>query len=200
MLTRKKCDARRLAIWLRLRMKPQVAESCERSSLTSGFTLLELLTVTTITGILMAIAAVGWIEFHKNHRLIIAQDQLYQALRQAQFEAKHQHLRWQASFQNVDGQGQWAIHSVNTLPMNATWTELPAGVHFDPDETTLRQDDGFYEVQFSPRGHVNGQLGRITVRAGEQSRLRRCVFVSTLLGALRKARDNEVPRQGRYCY
>ncbi len=178
----------------------QQSEPDDGRSPTAGFSLLEILTVITIIGILMAIAAVGWVNFHNNRRLITAQDQVYHALRQAQLEAKRRHVNWQASFQNVDGQGQWAIHSTNTFPMDAVWAELPDGVQIDVAETTLRQTSGIYKVEFSPRGHVNGQLGRVTVRVGGESRLRRCIFVSTLLGALRKARENRTPQAGRYCY
>lgn len=170
-----------------------------RSPIT-GFTLYELLVVIAVMGILVAIVTSGWVEFHDKRRLGTAQNQIYQILRQAQFEAKRHHLHWQASFQNIGGQGQLAIHSVNTLPLDADWIPLPDGVQIDVDETTLRQDNGFYEVQFNSRGHVNGQLGRVTVRVAGASRLRRCVFVSTLIGGLREASENPTPQRGRYCY
>ncbi len=167
---------------------------------TSGFTILEVITVVAMIGILSVLAAPGWLSFQTNRRLAAAQDEMYQALRLAQHEAKHRRVKWQVSFQNVDGQGQWAIHSVNTPPVDAVWNIFPDGVEIDDDETTAREDDGFYEVQFNSHGHVNGQLGRVTVKASNGSRLRRCVFVSTLLGAMRKARENRTPQSGRYCY
>jgi len=166
-----------------------------------GFTILEVLAVVTIIAILIAIAAPGWLRFHNNQRLRSAQNEIYQALRQAQSEAKRHHMDWQVSFQNVDDQGQWAVHSATTPPIDAEWTNLPEGVQIDEEETTLREDDGFYEAEFGPRGHVRGRLSRVTVKVEGESRLRRCVFISTLIGALREAQENRTPDSGgRYCY
>jgi prepilin-type N-terminal cleavage/methylation domain-containing protein len=189
--------------WLK-RLAPSparwVAWVVDQPSSHNGFTLLELSVVLVMMGIVVAIAAPAWVEFQDKRRLGTAQNQLYRAIRQAQQEAKTQHVNWQASFQNAEGQGQVSTHPTTVLPVDAQWLPLPEGVQIDEFETTLRDDDGFYEVQFNPKGHVNGQLGRVTVRVEGQSRLRRCVFVSTLIGALREAKENPTPQRGRFCY
>jgi len=180
--------------------KPRWSGSGARRSPTAGFTFLEVLSVVVLMGGMAAIAAPGWIQFHDGRRLGAAQQQIYQAIRQAQHEAKVHHLNWQVSFQNVDGRGQMAIHPSTMLPVDAHWRTLPQGVWIDTDETTLREDEGAYEVEFNSKGHVNGQLGRVTVKASDRHQMRRCVFVSTLIGGLREAEDNPTPRRGRFCY
>lgn len=155
-----------------------------------GFSLLEMLTVFAIVGIIAAIAVPGWASFRNTRRLNTAQDQIYQALRQAQFEAKRRGVRWQISVQNRDEQAQWAIYPVNASPLEAAWTDLPPGIQIDTSRTTVRRSRGIYEVQFNHKGHVNGQLGRITLVGIERSRTRRSVVVSTLIGAMRKANNN----------
>ncbi|MGB3495139.1 MAG: type II secretion system protein [Elainellaceae cyanobacterium] len=155
----------------------------------SGFSMLEMITVMAIAGIVLAIAAPGWISFHNTWQLNAAQDEVYQAFRQAQSEAKRRNLRWQVSFQNVDGQGQYALHPVTVPPMLATWSELPDGVQLDPRRTTLRPQNGVYKLQFNHQGHVNGQLGRVSLMGRERMQTRRSVLASTLIGAVRKANN-----------
>lgn len=151
--------------------------------------MLEVITVMAIAGILLAIAAPAWISFHNTWQLNAAQDEVYQAFRQAQFEAKRRNLRWQISFQNVDGQGQYALHPVTLPPSLATWTDLPDGVHLDLRGTSLRRNNGVYMLQFNHQGHVNGQLGRVKLMGRERMRTRRSVLASTLIGAVRKANN-----------
>lgn len=155
----------------------------------SGLSMLEIIVVMAIASILVAIAAPAWISFHNTQQLNAAQDEVYQALRQAQFEAKRRNLRWQVSFRNVEGQGQYALHPVTLPPTLADWTELPDGVQLDLRRTTLRPQSGVYRLQFNHQGHVNGQLGRVSLMGKARMRTRRSILASTLIGSVRKAND-----------
>jgi prepilin-type N-terminal cleavage/methylation domain-containing protein len=163
----------------------------------NGFTLLEALVSIALVGILMAILAPAWNGFLSTRTLSSAQDQLFQTIRQAQVQALKNHQTWQASFQETNGIIQYAVHELNGTP---TWqTSLPS-IHIDGSETTLATSRNGYRVQFNRIGQVNGKLGRLTLVA-DNTRSKRCVIVSTLMGLLRKGQDRTRPDAGgRYCY
>lgn len=178
--------------------KPNVQAAPKRQQ---GFTLVEMLIVLSIAGILAGIAAPSWVSWRNTQRLEAAQDQALQLMRQAQARAMFTRLEWRVSFREVGRVAQWASHPATAAPAAADWQPLPAGIQIDPAETTLTQAGGIYRVEFTHRGHVNPPLGRLTFRTAGNPRTRRCVVVSTILGALRKARENRVADDGgRFCY
>jgi type II secretory pathway pseudopilin PulG len=160
-----------------------------RHSAEAGFTIAEAVIVMVIVGILAAIAAPGWHAFQLRRSLNNAQDEIFQAIRQTQAEALRSHLAWQVSFRETGNIVQWAMHPISTDPTTATWQTILTGIHIDPDNTTLNQQGAIYRLQFNERGQINGQLGRITLKTADSSVIKRCVFASTLLGALRKDAD-----------
>ena len=167
----------------------------------SGFTLLEILIVVLIVGILMTILALSWNNLLTRQQLNIAQSDTHQIIRRAQLEAIHRRVPWQASFRQIGDQVEWATHAASLPPAQATWQTLTSVVKIDAPETTFPKASGIYRMRFNYQGHVNGQLGRLTFTGLNGGRLKRCVFVSTLLGALRDAHNRNNPDLGgRFCY
>lgn len=162
---------------------------------------MEVVVVVAMVGLLVAIAAPSWLEFENNQRLKAGQDQIFQALRLGQNEAMRHHLTWEVNFRENNDLVQWATHSAVSLPTANGWHNLNPKVHIDTRESTLAVTRGLYRIQFNQHGYTNGQLGRMTLSGNPGSRLKRCVFVSTLLGNLRRGKNQSRPDAGgRYCY
>ena len=171
-----------------------------------GYTLLEILIIVFIVGILSAIAAPSWLGFLTRLSLNTAQAEALNIMRDAQAKAKLQKRVWEACFQQNDTEKkvQWSVHPVSQqsgdICTNARWQNLIGSdtdkIAIDissPARSTLFKRNNIYRVQFNHKGWVNGQLGKITFTTRNQTNNspRRCVVVSTLLGALRTAQERE---------
>ncbi|MBW4668694.1 MAG: type II secretion system GspH family protein [Cyanomargarita calcarea GSE-NOS-MK-12-04C] len=168
----------------------------------SGFTLLEILVVTLAIAILSAIAIPSWLSFVELRRLNTAQGQVYTAMQRAKSQAMKEKVTWQASFrENSDGIVQWAVHpSSATIISKAQWNDLESGIHLDAD-TTLQWSNGVRRVRFDFRGTVTPPLGNITLNNENVGQAKRCVYVSTILGAMRTGKEHPTPNDsGKYCY
>ncbi|MEO1211554.1 MAG: type II secretion system protein [Cyanobacteria bacterium J06638_20] len=162
----------------------------------AGYTLLETMVVLAIIGALMAIAVPSFAHILDVRLLNNAQDQILQTLRQAQRESQYQRVNYRASFREVDGVVQGSIHPSTALPTDIAWTNLPAGIRIDATATTFYQNrQGVYFIQFNYRGNVSGRLGRMTVHRPNRAMPKRCVFASTLLGAMRRDMDRNCARR-----
>lgn len=125
---------------------------------------------------------------------------------------------------------QWAIHPAeegkfipnSVMTNDALWQDLEPNVLIDESknnkgkyETSLTKQSsaGPWRVQFNhygcPVSQANddcGQtsitaLGRITLRSNNGGKLRRCVIVSTLLGAMRMGEEHpKADSSDKYCY
>jgi prepilin-type N-terminal cleavage/methylation domain-containing protein len=163
-----------------------------------GFTLLEMLVVVLTIAILSAIALPSWLSFVNVRRLNTAQDQVYLAIREAQRQATKEKLTWQVSFREQNTIIQWAVHPATLNTANANWNNLDSNVRFDK-ETTLQQSNGIRQLGFDYRGHPN-KLIRITLYSKSGGQAKRCVYVSTLLGTMRTAKEQATAKNGDYCY
>ncbi|WP_199330763.1 prepilin-type N-terminal cleavage/methylation domain-containing protein [Microcoleus sp. FACHB-68] len=171
------------------------------NSSSAGYTLLELLTVVIIVGVLAVLGTAGFLGWLERLRVNAAQSAALNAIHEAKNRATQQKLIWQASFQEAQINGksyvQWAVHPDpphgEIVPADIQWQTIEyPGVKVDTANTTLytkQKSTGPWRVQFNYKGHTNGQLGKITLTSQNNSKVKRCVIVSTLLGYVRSAGD-----------
>ena len=69
----------------------------------AGYTLLELLVAILIVGIIAAIGAPGWLSFTNQRRVGKANDVIFNALQEAQSQAKNRKLSYSVAFRNSAG-------------------------------------------------------------------------------------------------
>lgn len=165
----------------------------------SGFTLPEILVVFLIVGVLATIALPSWLTFVNIQHLNTAQYEVHSAMQQAQSQAKKEKFTWQASFREQNGVLQWAVHPANVDPAVADWKNLDSSIRLD-EETTLQQSSGVRYIRFDYRGNVIPLPRRITVSSKYHAKAKRCVIVSTILGVMRTAKEQNKAESGKYCY
>ena len=170
----------------------------------SGFTLLETMAVLIMVGILAAIAIPSYLGMLNRQRLNTAQRQVYEIMRSAQANAKQQKTLWAACLYDDKTRVLW---SINRLPENSGAWDCTKSTNREPligensKSITIETDKkytnltenptGYYQVPFKYDGSVT-PLGRITLAVrNETNGIKRCVIVSTLLGALRTAQDKK---------
>jgi prepilin-type N-terminal cleavage/methylation domain-containing protein len=196
----------------------------------SGFTLIETLAVLSLIGVLAAILIPSWLTFINNRSLNIAQSEVYQAMRQAQSQAIKKKLTWQVSLREKNGVVQWAIHEAEAekfIPDSVQnndrlWNEFDPNIRIDQQindrgkkETTLAKHSSqevwrvLFNYQGCPVYKVGDEcintslrtLGQITFYHANGGKSKRCVYVSTVLGAMRVGRERtKANNNGKYCY
>ncbi|MBW4635852.1 MAG: GspH/FimT family pseudopilin [Iphinoe sp. HA4291-MV1] len=167
----------------------------------SGFTLLEILVSIVIISILAAIIAPSWLAFVDTQRLKTAQDEVYFAIRQAQSQATKNKLTWQVSFREQNGIVQWAVHPDAIKPADAIWNNLDTNVRLDAETTLQEANDGVRQIKFDDRGNIRKPpFGRVTLSSKYGGKTKRCVYISTFLGAMRTGKEHDEANGGKYCY
>lgn len=186
----------------------------------SGFTLLEVLVTLMILGILAAIASPSWLGFVDRQRVNVANDAIVGAIQEAQREAKRTKQSYSVSFKTEDTeQGKVpkvAIHLADTTPSN--WESLGKDLGLQPGQillgTNLSGENTaapvltyasskpktitFDYMGTLPRSANLGNKGLIVsvaIPEGSSTQpltaTRRCVKVTTLLGAMQTGKENE---------
>ncbi len=158
---------------------------------TAGFTLLEVLVVVAIIGILFAIAAPGWVTFANRQRSVSGRDQVLQAIRLVQSEARR--TRTDRTLEFIPGNAA----TLPELSVRGARQTLGEG-SLSPGMVALNTLSGTGAAVPSITFRADGTLAdttpalpiviTVTAPAGSNAS-RRCVVIETLLGSTRTALD-----------
>lgn len=169
----------------------------------SGFTLIEMLVVVVMVSIVAAIAAPSWLRFVEVNRLTVARDKIYLGVKEAQTKAQSQATAWQLSVRERDGLIEWSTHPASISPQAAQWEQVGSrSLQIDGETTFDRTTEGVYYIQFDHGGNIQlRHLGRVTLSSRNVPKLKRCLIASTVIGAMRKSKEQERSDSGgRMCY
>jgi prepilin-type N-terminal cleavage/methylation domain-containing protein len=170
----------------------------------AGFTLIETLIVIVIISVLAAIAAPSWVTFLNRQRANAGRDQVLQALRVAQANAKRTQLPVGVQF-NIPANPQAELptltvrNDIQTLGNGSLKPGMASLSAFDPDgqipglafasDGTLAglNPDGTVAVD----GTVSLPIKIVVSAPAGNNPSKRCVIVQTLLGATRTGADGD---------
>ncbi|ELR97275.1 Tfp pilus assembly protein FimT/FimU [Gloeocapsa sp. PCC 73106] len=169
---------------------------------TAGFSLVEILIVATLTAVALAVVMPNMTTFVYRQRLNTANREIYQALRSTQAEAYRRKETWQLSLRNSSGLLQWAKHHDSEPVNNVAWHKFEQNVRLDETNTrTVESGGGVWKFRFDHNGHLldpNNQMQssivpqvtlRLSSNVGDDNFARRCVFIETIIGAMRVEKD-----------
>ncbi|NEQ52001.1 MAG: type II secretion system protein [Leptolyngbya sp. SIO3F4] len=166
-----------------------------------GFTLIEVVIVIAFLGITSSVSIPAWLTFLESWKLSDAQRKIFFAIRNTQTYAQTNHLNWQFSIRETSaGDVEWATHAQKNLP--TVWQSLGSNsIDIDLADTTLDSRNGAYYVRFDSQGNLASRTRTLTITSSSAPNLKRCVVMSTLLGAVRQAKEQQrASSSGRYCY
>jgi len=190
---------------------------------TAGFTLIETLVVVIMIGVLFAIAAPGWLTFINRQRLGTANEQVLQAIRTAQVEAKRTQTYREVRFDvtadpprvavlpltpGTSGTGGATVQTLVRIPNTQVtqWETLGQGEVRSGLLTFRTSNNPNNYIIFSPDGSVASRTQNdtnpditdatpftVTLALRGAPSVRRCVRVRTLLGAVDQQSDAVCP-------
>lgn len=171
---------------------------------TAGFTLLEVLAVVIIIGVLMAIAAPGWVAFMNRQRANSARDQVLQSLRATQAEAKRQRRRRVIEFLNSNDSesGIPEIEQNGIVQVLGEGEIVPGNIELEASDSEGNdvsvlafREDGTLSVEvndYDDLGATPPDLPvSISIEAPPGSGNERCVVIDTILGSMYSGSDDE---------
>jgi len=187
----------------------------------AGFTLIEFLVVVIIIAVLSAIAAPGWLGFVSQRRVNAANETILRSIQQAQSEAKKTKQSYSISLVAPSGEvPKIAVYQGSAPPANDSplWKSVGEGIrpgqiwlgtnasnniagnNLDPapdDYLNLRTPMITFDYMGTVPPKAAGSIIVVAVPAPGNSsnpvpQTRRCVEVTTLLGAIRGGRPVEV--------
>ncbi|NET54093.1 MAG: type II secretion system protein [Merismopedia sp. SIO2A8] len=151
----------------------------ERSPSTAGFSILEVIVVMVIVGLLGAIAAPSWLALVNRQRLNATRDEVVQAIRTTQGNAKQRRSSQKLVFDEIkfesDGVDPDSIEMTVTDNSGQTISEL----EFVQDGTIVTNDASNFTLPFK------------IVLSPTNSGAKRCIFVESLLGSVRLEADGD---------
>ncbi len=167
----------------------------------AGFSLLEILAVMVILGILAALAAPGWLTFLSRQRATDAKNQVQQAIRTTQTEAKRlrrrRSIQFYPSATSAEGVPQVELNDSGireTLGLG----ELDSGIieltavddNGSPVPELIFRADGSLSVEDDDYGGAPPELPiMISIESPAGSNTKRCIMIETLLGAIDSGKD-----------
>jgi len=186
----------------------------------SGFTLAETLAVIILVGVIASLAVPNFFKFIANYTLKSSANDLYQAVSRAQAYSVQRRENWQFSLRTSNGVLQYAVHRATLDPnTNATsiqWNSLPSNINLNSETNLSQPTSGIYQVCFSDQGLPSTPSGspqsctypasfndpqQITLGISGLAQYRRCIIISTLLGALTTGQEQATPNSnGKSCY